>query len=277
MTRTEVTEYQTNVPASSTATGLAAMPNGEVDPFLAYGQANTFAEGQFLSFKNGEWLYGMNQEVLPIGTKVAVNMLGMRTGWRRWESRQVVDDRTSLLTDRQPPLPRSALGDNDQSLWEKLEGRPRDPWAMTMIVEMVDGSGEKYIYSTSSFGGRKCLNELCVSFGKERRLRPGQVPIVELGADTYDHKSYGRTWEPILKIVQWAHEGSLEVVEDTPPLPPSGPPAEEAKAAAHATAQAVRADVRAAQEDEPPFDVKPAPKAATQPAVKTGERRVPRF
>lgn len=267
MTRTEVTEYQTNLPG---------LPNGETDPFLAWGQANTFVEGQFLSFKNGEWLYGMNQEVLPLGTKLAVNMLGMRIGWRRWENRQVVDDRTTLLTDRVPPLPRTALGDNDQYVWEKLEGRPRDPWAMTMIVEMIDGAGEKYIYSTSSFGGRKCLNELCVSFGKERRLRPAQVPIVELGADTYDHKSYGRTWEPKLGIVGWAMEDTLEPVEDTPPLPPPGPPAGE-KAAATPPVDDAATSTRPGLADEPPFDVKPTAKPAPQAAGKPAERRVPRF
>lgn len=264
MTRTEVTEYRSNLPG---------MPDGDVDPFLAYGQANAFVEGQFLSFKAGEWLYGMNQEVLPIGTKLAVNMAGMRVGWRRWEDRQVVDDRTSLLTDRVPLPPRQSLGDTDQAMWDKLDGRPRDPWQLTSIVEMIDGAGEKYIYATGSFGGRKCLGELCVAYGKERRLRPGQVPLVALGADTYEHKAYGRTWEPKLPIVGWAHEDTLEPVEDTPPLPP----AEEATPAVTA---------KAADPDEPPFDVTPAPKPAPQASAspearqatgKPAERRAPRF
>lgn len=255
MTRTEITEYQTNLPAA----------NGEVDPFLAYGQAHAFAEGQYLSFKNGEWLYGMNQEVLPLGTKLAVNMAGMRVGWRRWENRQVVDDRTSLLTEMRPLLPRHSLGDNDKSMWEQPD---RDPWQNTSIVEMVSGDGEKYIYATGSYGGRKCLGDLCTAFAKERRLRPGQLPLVSLGAGSYDHKSYGKTWEPVLTIVGWVLEDTLEPVEDAPPLPAAQETV--ALATAGVTGQRPAAD-------EPPFDVKPASKPAAQPTAKAQERRVPRF
>lgn len=254
MTRTEVTEYQTNLPSVS----------GDIDPFAAYGQAHSFPEGQYLSYKNGEWLYGMNQEVLPLGTKLAVSMHGMRVGWRKWENRAVTDDRTSLLTEMRPQVPRAALGDTDERMWDSLNGRPRDPWQMTSIVEMVGGDGEKYIYATGSYGGRKCLGELCTAFAKERRLRPGQLPLVSLGSDSYDHKAYGKTWEPKLPIVGWVLEDSLEPVEDAPPLPPSGPPAE-------------KPTVKATDPDEPPFDVKPASKPAAQAPLKTQERRVPRF
>ena len=253
MTRTEVTEYQSSLPSL----------NGEVDPFAAYGQAHAFPEGQFLSYKNGEWLYGMNSELLPIGTKVAVSMHGMRVGWRKWENRMVTDDRTALLTEMKPQLPRAALGDTDERMWDSLNGRPRDPWQMTSIVEMIDGAGEKYIYATGSYGGRKCLGELCTAFAKERRLRPGQLPLVALGADSYDHKLYGKTWEPKLTIVGWVDETTLEPIEDAPPLPEAGngggkAPVKTAEAAA----------------DEPPFDVKPA---ARQPAAKPAEKKAPRF
>lgn len=263
MTRTEITEYQSGLPSV----------NGEADPFLAYGQAQAFADGQFLSFKAGEWLYGMNQEVLVLGTKLAVSMPGMRVGWRRWENRQVVDDRTSLLTEMRQQPSRQSLGDTDEKMWDMLNGRPRDPWQMSSIVEMISGDGEKYIYATASYGGRKCLGDLCVQYAKQRRMRPGQLPLVSLGADSYDHKDYGKTWVPVLTITGWVDEETLEPVDDTPPLPPSKP----LQAGAAAPATSTAAGLAVPDDDEPPFDVKTETKPARQAPQKPAEKRTPRF
>ena len=54
------------------------------DPFSAYGAKVSVGNHQFLTFKNGEYLYGQNANVLPLKTRLAANMPGLRVGWRRW-------------------------------------------------------------------------------------------------------------------------------------------------------------------------------------------------
>ena len=206
-----------------------------IDPFAAFGAKNRPVGGaNFLSFKNGEWLYGTNDSMLPLGTRLAANMTGLRVGWRKWWAAQVVDDRTSLLVEQVPSEPRAALGDMDQEMWElSPEGKPRDPWVMTHMIELVDvKAGTAYLYTTSSKGGQGCIGNLCEAYSKLGRQRPaGYTPIVENDNDFYTHSQYGKTYVPVLTIVGWLDEkGELAAdaaaqSEPTPVPPAAAKPA----------------------------------------------------
>lgn len=188
------------------------------DPFSSYG-AKVGVQGTFLTFKNGEYLAGQDGTEIPIGTRVAVNMQGLRTGWRRWFKDELTDDLTELLTDQVPLKQRNELGDLDESLWEKDDkGNLRDPWQFTNVIEFVNSDGETFIYSTGSKGGVGAIGKLCKAYGKEYRQRPGQVPIVTLDRDFYMHKKHGKTYFPVFTIVDWADEDALDaIVGETPP------------------------------------------------------------
>lgn len=194
------------------------LPALDLDPYLAFSDSSAGFSGSYLSFSHGEWLFGQDKSVMPLGTKLVANMPGMKFGWRRWRDGKVTDDLTRLVTERHPleVESRQALGDNDQSMWDLMSGKPRDPWQKTMSVEMVDGQGEKYLLSQSSRSGLDAMTGLSITYGKERRLRPGQLPLVELGASSYMHpdKSIGKVHTPVLKVVGWVDGESLEPVED---------------------------------------------------------------
>lgn len=197
------------------------------DPYAAYG-AKVGTSGQYLSFKNGEYLFGQEGEELPLGTKLFANMPGLLVGWRRWFNAQITDDRTHLLTECRTIESRNELGDTDQALWEKPKPTaqnpnpaPQDPWQFTNILELSSGE-ETYIFSSSSKGGIGAIGRLCKEYGKERRQRPGMLPIIELSRDFYNHKTYGKTYFPEFKIVGWTDEDrpSLEGEEDEIPFDP---------------------------------------------------------
>jgi hypothetical protein len=195
-----------------------AIPGG--DPFSSYG-AKVGVQGNFLTFKNGEFLYGQNAKELPIGTKLAANMQGLRIGWRRWSGGKPTDDLTVPLVEGGRHKRRDELGDNDPQLWDiGNDGKPLDPWQMTNILEMRDGEGEVYIYSTGSKGGVNAIGRLCKAYGELYRQKPGQVPIVELGKDYYNHPEYKRIYVPDFKIVGWADENSLTLEEEELPFDP---------------------------------------------------------
>lgn len=177
------------------------------DPYLDYGIEAATAGAMFLKFDrsgNG-FTYGMDATPLPLGTRLAANMAGVRTGWLKW-----VDGKPekvlSLLSERRARVERDELGDHDQSLWE-VPGQ--DPWKPAAELELVDGSGQQYIFSTSSFGGTKGVKKLCYDYGRERRSRPGQVPLVALGQHWYPHPKFSKVWEPDFDIVDWVDETTL--------------------------------------------------------------------
>lgn len=182
------------------------------DPFSSYG-AKVGTQGTFLTFKNGEYLAGQDAKEIPVGTKMAANMPGLRIGWRRWYGDQLTDDLTELLLEQAPMKRRDELGDSDPVMWEKdNSGKPRDPWQLTNVLEFVDGEGESYLYATGSKGGIGAIGRLCKEYGKLYRQRPGQVPVVELGRDFYMHKEFGKTYFPVFTIADWVDENSLDAI-----------------------------------------------------------------
>lgn len=199
------------------------------DPFSSYG-SKVGMQGTFLTFKNGEYLAGQDATEIPLGTKMAANMNGLRIGWRRWFADQLTDDRTLLLIDQQTVEPRNSLGDDDPALWEKDNaGKARDPWQLTNVLEFVNGEGESFIYATGSKGGIGAIGQLCKAYGKLYRQKPGQAPIVELGRDSYMHKEFGKTYFPVFTITGWTDEDSLTIADApaaeeervAPPSPPA--------------------------------------------------------
>lgn len=244
-------------------TNGSSLPATELDfdPFLAFGGlGGSREEGQYLSYKQGEWLFGQDKKVLPMGTKLVANMPGLRFGWRRWQDNKPVEDLRRLVIERSPNQiePRSSLGDNDKALWDTMNGRPVDPWQQTMTVELIDGQGEKYILSISSVTGLPTMMALATTYGKEGRLRPRQLPLVELGTSYFMHSDtkIGKVHTPVLKVVGWVDGETLERVEDS--ISPGG------------------------GDDAIPFDApKPPVKnldgSSAKPEVEQKKTRVPRF
>jgi hypothetical protein len=219
------------------------------DPYSSYG-AKVGVQGNFLTFKNGEFTFGQDARTLPMGTRLAVNMPGLRIGWRRWYGGQLTDDLTELLSDGPRLQTRDALGSDDPALWEKdQDGKPRDPWSLSNVIEFIDDQGERYIYATASKGGINAIGRLCAEYGKLYRQRPGQVPIIELGADSYIHPVYKKTFVPVFApIVGWTREDALDLDSDpdTPPLPAPGQRAANPTTGASALSEGTGAQAAAA-------------------------------
>lgn len=205
----------------STMSGNRTAIATEGDPYSSYG-AKVGLQGNFLTFKNGEFTFGPDARTLPMGTRLAVNMPGLRIGWRRWFGGQLTDDLTELLS-KQPQIERrEQLGSNDHALWEKDgDGKPRDPWSLSNVIEFIDGDGEQYVYASAAKGAINAIGQLCKEYGMLYRQRPGQIPIIELAADFYMHPVYKKTFVPVfVPIVGWTAGNMLylDVDPDEPPL-----------------------------------------------------------
>lgn len=189
----------------------AVAVQGSYDPYAAYGQEAASGSGDFLKFSKGEWLKGQNDDEVALGTRLAANMAELSIGWIRWEDKKPVERRMGLLAQGYVPEKRPELGFTDQAAWERdKDDKPVDPWSFTNELPMADpGTGEQMTISVSSKGGIGAIGNLCKAYGKEYRQRDGQVPIIELGRDSYKHKEYGKTYVPVLGIVDWVENGSV--------------------------------------------------------------------
>lgn len=200
-----------NAVTNMSAGGAVAMQGG-YDPYAAYGQEAASGNGDFLKFSKGEWLKGQEDEEVELGTRLAANMGELSIGWIRWEDGKPAERRMGLLSQGHKPELRPELGYTDQAEWETDDetGQPKDPWNFTNELPLANpDNGEQMTWSAASKGGIGAIGNLCKAYGREYRQRDGQVPIVELGRDSYKHKKYGKTYVPVATIVDWVANGSV--------------------------------------------------------------------
>ena len=182
-----------------------------IDPFLSYGGGSGITGGsQLLIYSKGEYNCGMDRFNLPLGTKVVINVPTVRSGYRKWVGNVIADEDMQLLVDRPRLPPRSQYDATDTREWEGN----RDPWQETIVFDVVASDGEQYAFPMSGVGGVRAAKALILDYGKGRRSRPGQLPLVELQSGSYPHPKFGKIHHPMLPIVGWVDEATMEPVED---------------------------------------------------------------
>jgi hypothetical protein len=198
--------------------------------------ASTNITGTLIKFTKGDWITG-DDEDLDEGMELVANMDNLMIGWTKWEDNKPTDKVMGLVSEGYRPPTRRSLGDNDQALWElDDQGRARDPWqsGFYMILKTPGEAAvddELYTFATSSKGGKDMILELCGKYGKEMRVRPDMYPIVKLGADSYRHQEYGKTFVPLMQIVGWEPVARFADVSPTTAAEPEAEePAEPAAA-----------------------------------------------
>jgi hypothetical protein len=223
--------------------------NQEIDPFEQFGHdaaARAHIVGDMLRFtKHGEWKAGQDQEVLEEGTRMLLFMPSLKHGWVKWEDQQPVRHVVGYIAEKYKPPHREELGDLDEAEWGELDGRKIDPWQFTFYVQLCDESGQVYTYVTSSKGGKNALGEVAEVYGRHRRMKEDEIPIIELHSRSYDHKSYGETFAPVLKRTGWGKIPTLF---------------EEAQATLESDGEE--------EQDQIPFDITPPKKIAAKPEAK---------
>src|SRR5262245_41728058 len=184
-------------------------PSGAADPFAQYA-AMSARDGVRLNFnKSGEWVAALDSvaQVVPKDIRLVAQMPELALAWTKWVDSKPTDRHVTLVASGAAPARRDQLGDTDQAQWESDdEGKLRDPWQATHELPLLDPeSGEKFVYVTSSVGGKDALGTLAGAFSRGRARRPTHDPTVALGAGGYQHKVKSRGWihVPVLKIVSW--------------------------------------------------------------------------
>jgi hypothetical protein len=156
------------------------------------GTLSTFVDKQFLA-GTGKF----RTEMLASTRYIVIDVWA---GHKRWKDGRVVECVAAI--DGHPQ--RHELGYTDQRAWAPgFGGRPSDPWQDSReIVLMREVDLAEFTFCTSTGGGRAAVDALRRSMQNANLLRPGQMPVIELGWRPM-HTSYGTKSKPDFKIVGW--------------------------------------------------------------------------
>ena len=98
-----------------------------------------------------------------------------------------------------------------------------------MSLKCLNGedAGMEARFTTTSVGGKRAVQALAVAIaGQVDTDQAKPVPVVELDTEHYQHKSYGRIYTPIFKVLEWVSINGDEpapAVEAAAPAPAPAP------------------------------------------------------
>ena len=145
--------------------------------------------------KTGHWVFGADQTEIEDGSQWAINPFSFVHGFIAWGDGEVLGERMASVSD---PLPEvDAAPPGAKKGWEKQVG---------MSLKCLNGedAGMEAKFTTTSVGGKRAVQSLAVAIAAQVDIdltKP--VPLVELDTEHYQHKSYGRIYTPIFKVLEW--------------------------------------------------------------------------
>ena len=188
----------------------------DMNPFEVFGATSSRGNvaGRLLRFSKGD--YFLENEEVPLGSKYVAVMEDTMIGWVKWEEGRPAEQLMHKLFENPHVASRASLGDEDESGWPELSGRPIDPWQETyyLVLKDVGKSLEDenlYTLPVNSGGGRDNAKRLFTAYGRAMRQRPDEWPVVELQVESYLHPDFGRIKKPVFKIVDWERKPQTRI------------------------------------------------------------------
>jgi hypothetical protein len=179
--------------------------------------------------KTGHWVFGADQTEIEDDSTWAVNPFSFVHGYIAWGDGEVLAEKMVNVSQPLPELDAAPPG--AKKGWETQVG---------MSIKCLSGAdtGMEARYTTTSVGGKKAVQALAVAIATQvDKDQDTPVPVVELGKEHYTHKSYGRIYTPVFKVIEWV---SMDVNASEPNTEVESAFEEEAPAAAPAPAPARR-------------------------------------
>ena len=158
--------------------------------------------------KTGHWVFGADQTEVEADSTWAVNPFSFVHGFIAWGDGEVLGEKMVSVSE---PLPETDdAPPQAKKGWETQVG---------MSIKCLDGEdkGMEARYTTTSVGGKKGVQALAVAIATQvEKDQDKPVPVVELGKEHYTHKSYGRIFTPIFKVLEWVGMDGEAPAEETP-------------------------------------------------------------
>jgi hypothetical protein len=162
--------------------------------------------------RTGHWVFGADQTEAESDATWAVNPFSFVHGFIAWGDGEVLAEKLVSVTEPLPELEAAPPG--AKKGWEPQTG---------LSLKCISGedAGMEARFTTTSVGGRKAVQALAVEIAAQvEKDQSKPVPVVRLEKDSYSHKSYGRIYTPVFKVVEWVSmdgEAAEAEVEEAAP------------------------------------------------------------
>mgnify|MGYP001546220440 FL=1 len=145
--------------------------------------------------RSGYWTYGPEAIEVEEGSEWAVNSLSLKHGWISWSDGKPAGE---FMVSMGKPVPPN----------EDIGHPPGEPWTKQFSVEMkcVSGEdeGEQVVFKGNSIGVADAFGALVPSIvDKMQAGDPAYIPVVTLENESYQHKTYGKIYKPVLAVKRW--------------------------------------------------------------------------
>ena len=164
--------------------------------------------------RTGHWVFGADQTEVEEGSNWAVNPFSFVHGFIAWGDGEVLGEKMASVSDPLPELDAAPPG--AKKGWETQVG-------MSLKCITGEDTGMEARFTTTSVGGKRAVQELAVAIAAQvEKDQTAPVPIVTLGNEHYQHKSYGRIYTPSFGILEWVSlTADAPVVAETAVVAPA--------------------------------------------------------
>ena len=180
---------------------LPAIPESSItaiNSYLAQEDPQTTI-GKLIKFSKGEFLKGLDAEIVPLGSLFTVACDMTLTGFIRWHDGKPIEHKLIRVASGDPPYRREELGFLDKEQWPKdANGEARDPWQQAIYVPVMDSEGEISTFTSGSVWGIKSYHRLLRRYATHAARHPGFYPLVKLQTSSFKHsdKQIGKVFFP---------------------------------------------------------------------------------
>lgn len=235
---TNIIKFQNNTALSADVEKLSGL-----NTIIAGGSGSGQADLLRL-LRDGMWVYGAENIEPEEESQWAVNPFSFRHGYIAWHDSKVEGECMVPFTQALPVK---------ESLPDVTEG-----YSFQMSVGLQCTSGEdegtEVEFKTTSVGGKRALSELATKIAQQQQEgHAAVVPIVELAVDHYKHKTYGKIYTPVLKVVDWVTmDGEAPAAKQAEEPEPTPAPKKRGRPAKAKKAENVEEATEATEDDAPP-------------------------
>ena len=156
--------------------------------------------------KTGHWVFGSDQTEIQLGSEWAVNPFSFVHGFIAWGNAEVLGEKMVAISQPLPEL--EPAPDNAKRGWETQVG---------LEITCINGDDKDLVarFATTSVGGKRALQSLGAEIATQIDKDPTKpVAIVALSTEHYAHKSYGKVYTPIFKVIRFESMNVESAVEE---------------------------------------------------------------
>jgi hypothetical protein len=168
--------------------------------------------------KFGEWVYGAEKQEVEEDSIWALNTDAIGHGWIAWDQDNTSNGPTGEM------MVSAALASPLESSLPQVKGS----WAKCISFSMVCTDGEdvgtQVLWKSSSLGARKEWSRVIqLIIERAALIEAGDAPagsgypLVKLAPDSYVHKTYGKTYTPVIEVVGWVTKDGMPGTSEEKP------------------------------------------------------------